>query len=360
MEEKETVFMCLDVEKRSIVKYQTGVDLKAVLWIGLTSLALFLLFAFTFTIQQALLKTDNIYIVFALDLFIYLLIEQKLVRIFVFHEKEMMDMFIQQKLSTNINLAPYYDVRPDGFELCKHKGLGLFDKCLYNNGKESIFINLYMGSKYSRGPDTKDLNAYTYTQANNYIRRKGYRIVKSTYREPNINSAMFKYYDEQIIKEDETYAQDFAKVINHFKEKQPKVFMTTVQIIAITPEQKLSLIEDCLTYVQILSQATYREIRVLKQNDILTFFKTEYGLNVLDLNSILVDTDKKVPLGISKILAVCDNGMNVLKTYAKQSIAAMLGDDVMAFRKTNFQEKKQKAKTKQEQMQTEEEKLTLG
>lgn len=360
MEEKETVFMCLDVEKKGIVKYQTGVDLKAVLWIGLTSLALFLLFAFTFSLQQALLKTESIYIVFAIDLFIYFLIEQKLVRIFVLHESEMMDMFIQQKLSANINLAPYYDIRPDGFELCKHRGIGLFDKCLYNNGKESVFINLYMGSKYSRGPETKDLNTYTYTQANNYIRRKGYRIVKSTYREPNINSAMFKYYDEQILEEDEVYAQDFAKVINHFKEKQPKVFMTTVQIIATTPEQKLALVEDCLKYVQILSEATYREVRVLKQHDILTFFKAEYGLNVLDLNSILVDTDKKVPLGISKILAVCDSSMNSIKTYAKQSIAAMLGDDVMAFRKTKFQEKKPKPKVKQEEVKAEDEKIILG
>ncbi|WP_275372794.1 hypothetical protein [Clostridium tertium] len=358
----EKVFVCLDVEKKGVTKYQSGMDLTAVLWIGISSLLLLLVFLLTIDLQKSLLKTDNPYIIYGLDFFIYFLIEQKIVRVFVFHESEMLDIYIQQKLSSNVNLAPYYDVRPDGYELCRHQVLGLFDKCLYNNGKESILINLYQGSKYGRGENTQDLNIATYTEARNFLINKNYRVIRSSYREPNINSAMFNYYDKQILEEDAEFAQDFIKIINHFKSKQPLVYMTTIQIIATTPQQKIDLIEDVYTFIRILSNATYRSIKVLRKSEILSFFKTEYGLNILDSSSILLDTDKNVPLGSCKVLSIHDNNMSPIMTLAKPSSATLIGDDVTAFRQYKFDSKttKRQRKKQDNSIKTEEEILIMG
>lgn len=349
MEEKDSVFMCLDVERTSTAKYQTGIDMAAVLWIGITSLILFLIYMFGADLMKVLLRTDNIIIIYSIDLITYIAIEQKLIRIFVFHEREMLDIYIQQKLSSNVNLAPYYDVRPDGFELSRNRTLGLYDKCLYNNGKESIFINLHLGSKYSRGETTKDLNITTYTSAYHILRKKGYRVIKTTYREPNINSSMFDYYDKQIlIEENEEFARDFAAIKNHFQSKQSQVYMTTVEVVATTPQQKIDLASDVSSFVQLLNTATYKTVKALRQNEILTFFKTEYGIKVFDVGTILLDTDRKVPIGICKILSVHDKAMGVLKTFAKPASAELVGDDVSAFKTYKFTSTKDTASKKKQ------------
>lgn len=337
----DSIFSCLDIDRQAVTKYQTGIDTTGVICIGLITLILLLICVFSIDIQKSLFRTDNPVIITAVDMLIFALIEQKAIRVFGMHESKMLDIYIQQKLSSNVNLAPYYDIRPDGFELCKHSKIGLFDKCLYNNGKESILINFYLGSKYGRGENTRELNIQTYTTAMNYLIGKGYRVIKNSYREPNVNEDMFRYYDEQILNEETEFAQDFAKIINHFKSKQPMLFMYTIQIIATTPRQKIELIEDTVQFITIMSSATFRKIKVLRQNDILAYLKLENGLNILDLSNVILDTDKSVSLGVTRVLSIHDENINAIQIISKNSKAALHGEDVIAFRKYKFKSKKQ-------------------
>lgn len=357
----ESIFSCLDIDRKAITKYQTGIDTVGIVWIGLSSLVTLLISFFTLDIQKALFRTENIVILTIINMIFFVLVEQKVIRVFGIHESKMLDIFIQQKLSSNVNLAPYYDIRPDGFELCRDSKLGLFDKCLYNTGKETIFINFYLGSKYGRGENTFDLNVQTYTSAKNYLNSKGYRVIKTTYREPNINEDMFTYYDKQILDEDTEFAQDFAKIINHFKSKQPMLYMTTIQIIATTPRQKIELIQDTVEFVEMMSEATFRKIKALRQSEILSFIKLEYGLNILDLSKVILDTDKRVPLGITRILSILNSKFDTIEELSKASKASLQGEDVIAFRRYKFKSSKINNKDNKEEVKADNnEKCILG
>lgn len=358
--EDSSIFSCLDIDRNAVTRYQTGVDTIGVIVIGLITLALLLFCIFTLDIQKALFRTENAVILTIINMVFFTLVEQKVIRVFGLHESKLLDIYIQQKLSSNVNLAPYYDIRPDGFELCRHSKIGLFDKCLYNSGKESIFINFYLGSKYGRGENTRELNVQTYTTALNYLNSKGYRVVKNSYREPNVNEDMFRYYDTQILEEDTEFAQDFAKIINHFKSKQPMLYMYTVQVLATTPRQKIELINDVVHFITIMSSATFRKIKVLRQNDILAYLKIENGLNILDLSHIILDTDKSVSLGVTRVLSIHDENLNVLNTISKSSKPALQGDDVIAFKRYRFKSKKKVAKEKAKEDNDNNNKLILG
>ena len=305
------VFMALDITKNSFSSSTRGEDTVAYLIvIGFT--AIYWIFNFSMmNIYMMLMDTVKMSKPLMICIIVYILIMQKIVRKFIFKEKEMLESFMKQNSDKVYTLSKYYDIKSSGYE--RHEK-GNFHKVIRKNGTEEYVIKFSRGSITQESFNAENIQIGATYKFLNTVMRNGMLPVVLLSDERSERSSTFKFF-QQCLKS-ESFDPEFVELCNstllyhqQIMELYSRVPANYYIVPASTSKQKLFLDNFVLTLSNYIKNTPFTEARALTKLEILNLYK---DLNAItQINETELQTDEatvKVPLGDSKVLSVATIG----------------------------------------------------
>lgn len=306
--------MCLDVNTYSFSSSTYGNTKGAVILTIFTIAYWFLAFSFL-NLFMILLDTLSKVKPMVTYITVYLLIGQKLVRVFIINEKERLEEFMEQSRHNIVTLGEFYDIKSSGYESQKrvHPKTGReqeFHKILYKDSTEEHVVKFLRGSITSEFADTETAQVKLTCNFISTLMKQGIipRIVISDERIER--AVVFKFYQHKL--REGNFSESFIDFCNSTllyhesnAEMYSRITANYLFIPSRTARQKIFMDNFVKNVGSNLGFSTFREISLLNKQQILTMYKDLNALNTI--NELALQTEEaknRVPLGLTKSLYI--------------------------------------------------------
>jgi hypothetical protein len=313
-EQSRNVFMCLDVKKYSFGASTTGASPGIVILVLFTLGYWFLAFAF---LQSFMFLLDTISKTKPMTIYIivYLLIAQKVTRVFIIKEKERLKEFLESSRKNIVTIGDFYDIKSAGYEPLErnHPRTGKpqeFHRIKYRNGAEEYAVKFSRGSITSEFADIETTQVQSECTFLNALMTQSIlpRIILSDERIER--SVTFKFFQHKLKTGD--FDDEFIDLCNstilyheQTAEKYSRIPATYYFIPAKTPKQKIFMqgfIKNVGNNIQFTS---FRDASPMNKIQILNMYKDLNYLNAINERELQTeDVTRRVPLGITKTLYI--------------------------------------------------------
>ena len=317
MEENSTqnkVFMPLDVNTYSFSGSTHG-NTKGVVILTLFTIGYWFL-AFSF-LEMVMIIMDTLSKAKPLSLFItiYILIAQKIIRVFIVKEKERLAEFVEHSRNNITTLGEFYDIKSSGFETQKRinpktGNEQLYHKVVYKDGTEEHIAKFSRGSITSEFSDTETAQVKLTCNFLNTLMTQGI-IPKIVISDERIERAVvFKFYQDKL--RCGKFEEEFVDMCNStllYHESNAEMYSRITAnyyfVPAKTAKQKIFMENFVKTVGSNLNFSTFRDITLMNKSAILNMFKDLNCLNAINEHTLQTEEAKnRVPLGETMSLYV--------------------------------------------------------
>lgn len=305
------VYVCLDIDKLSFGESNhgtpAGVLITGGLAVGYWVLNLALLQTYAL-IMNTLDKKKPLLIVTV----IFLIIFQKLVRVLIIKEAQLLKDFASQTNNNLVTLGEYYDIKTAGFEPVEGQN---YHKIMYKDGSEGYIIKFLRGSITSEYTDTKTGQIQVITKFLNTLMYQGIspRIILSDERTERVKT--FKFFQNTLRGND--FDDEFVELCNSTlmyhrdtAENYARIPASYYIVTATTAREK-KFLHNFIGTVGVKSKAsTFREIAVMNKTEILNLVKDLSYITHIDESDLQEkEASLRVPIGESSVLSVIRGGV---------------------------------------------------
>lgn len=339
---KQGIFMCLDTNTYSFSSSTYGNTKGAIILTIFT--ILYWTFAFSFlNIFMLLLDTLSKTKPMITYITIYIIIAQKLVRVFIVHERERLLDFMEQSKHNIVTLGEFYDVKASGFEKQtrvhpKNGKQQEYHKVVFKDGIEEHVVKFSRGSITSEFADTETAQIRLTCNFLNSLMKQNI-IPKIVLSDERIERAVaFKFYQHKI--RTGNFSEEFIDLCNSTlmyhetnAEMYSRISANYFFIPAKSAKQKIYMDNFASSVGSNLSFSTFREISLLTKSQILNIYKDLNGLDAI--NELALQTEEaksRVPLGETKSLYVRDVLTGEVKELNKEDIKLKLSIDNIEYK----------------------------
>lgn len=310
--EKRNVFMCLDVKKQSFSN-STNTNSIGVIIVVFFTVAYWAL-AFSF-LDMFMLILDTLSKVKPMITYItvYLLIVQKLVRVFIIKEKERLAQFMEQAKNNIVTLGDFYDIKSSGYDKLertnpKNGKTQEFHKIKFRDGTDEYAIKFSRGSITSEYADIKSVQIKTICNFLNTLMSQTIipRVILSDERIER--SVTFKFYQHKLKSGD--FDPEFIDLCNstilyheQVAENYSRIPATYFFVPVRTAKQKLFATSFIKSVGNNVKFSSFREANPMNKLQILNMYKDLNYLNSINERELQTEeASRRVPLGLSQSL----------------------------------------------------------
>lgn len=310
--EKRNVFMCLDVKKYSFTN-STNVTSFGTILVMFFSVGYWAL-AFSF-LQMFMMILDTLSKVKPMIIYtvVYLLIVQKLIRVFVIKEKERLAEFMEQSRNNIATLGDFYDIKSSGYEKQErpHPRTGKpqeFHKIKFRDGTDEYAVKFSRGSITSEYADLESVQIKTLCNVINTLMCQSIipRVILSDERIER--SVTFKFYQHKLKEGD--FDPEFIDLCNstilyheQVAENYSRIPATYLFIPARTAKQKLFTSNFIKSVGNNIKFSSFRDVSPMNKLQILNMYKDLNFLNSINERELQTEeANRKVPLGLTQSL----------------------------------------------------------
>lgn len=242
---------------------------------------------------------------------IYILIAQKIVRVFIVKEKQLLEQFLENARNNITTLGDFYDVKSSGYTSQEHKKKQ-FHKVSYRNGTEDFFVKFVRGSITSEFANTRTTQVKVLCNFMNTLMSQEIvpRIVISDERIER--SQTFKFFQHKLKEGD--FHPDFIDLCNstilyheYNAEQYSRITSTYFLVPGKTAKQKIFLDTFMRNLDNTIKHTPFRSVILMNKNQILNMFKDLNALNSINETDLQTDeAGKRVKLGNTALVMVKD------------------------------------------------------
>lgn len=309
-EEDKQVYVCLDINKLSFRESNYGTPGGVIAVFGFTAVYWVINIAMLRTyamMMNTLSKKKPLLIVTV----IFIVIIQKLIRVFIMKESQMLKDFMSQTDNNLVTLGEYYDIKTAGFEPIEGHN---YHRIRYKDGSIGYIVKFLRGSITSEYTDTKTGQISIVTKFLNTLMSQGIspRIIISDERAER--SKTFKFFQNSLRGND--FDEEFIELCNstlmyhqttaeHFARITANYYILT----ASTGKEKKFLESFIPTVGNDSNASTFRDISVMNKTEILSLVKDMSNITHIDESDLHEkEAGDMVGLGESKVLTITRSG----------------------------------------------------